>query len=54
MDISPLPHKTPFVVETQIEPTPIELDADEASSSADIDIIEDSPIEPPRPIGLQE
>ena len=54
MDISPLPHKTPFVVETQVEPTPMETFTEEFSSSVDFDNMEDYPMEPSRPIGLTE
>lgn len=35
MEVSPLPHKAPFVVETQIEPTPLETIIADASPAMD-------------------
>ena len=49
MEISPLPHKAPFVVEPQIEPSPEEAVIDEGPT--DVDIMQDSPSEPiPQPV----
>ena len=35
MDISPLPHKHPYVDETQIEPTPLEIPAEDMTRVAE-------------------
>ncbi|KAL9124858.1 MAG: hypothetical protein Q9217_005863 [Psora testacea] len=46
MEISPLPHKPPFVVEKQIEPTPMETPTEDVTIGPDV--MQDSPCEPPR------
>ena len=46
MEISPLPHKAPFVVETQIEPTPDETIEEDVTPGPDT--MQDTPMEPPR------
>lgn len=40
MEISPLPHKAPFVVESQIEPTPEEVIIED--DLADVDAMQDT------------
>ena len=44
MEISPLPHKAPFVVTTQVEPTP-QLTPMEEDLPASMDMMQDSPLD---------
>ena len=48
MEISPLPHKAPFVVTTRVEPTPLITPLEEVISSVSEDMMQDSPPEPPK------
>lgn len=52
MDISPLPHKAPFVVESQVEFTPVETIAVDAC--LDMDMTQDTPSELMNQAGIQE
>lgn len=48
MEISPLPHKAPFVVTTCVEPTPLITPLEEVISSVSEDMMQDSPPQPPK------
>ncbi|KAM0796611.1 hypothetical protein BDR22DRAFT_518448 [Usnea florida] len=48
MEISPLPHKAPFVVTTRVEPTPLTTPLEEVIPSVSEDMMQDSPPEPPK------
>ena len=52
MEISPLPHKAPFVVESQVEPTSEETIIEDASP--DMDTTQDTPSGPMQQSGIQE
>ena len=51
MEISPLPHKVPFVAEPQLDSTP--MDGIEDDSAYEPDPMQDSPSEPARQCGGQ-
>ncbi|KAF6233035.1 hypothetical protein HO173_008791 [Letharia columbiana] len=48
MEISPLPHKAPFVVSTHVEPTPLTSPMEEVPLSLLEDVMQDSPTEAPK------
>lgn len=52
MDVSPLPHKAAFVVESQIKPTPTETIIEDAS--LDMDMSQDTSVEPGQKSSVHE
>lgn len=53
MEISPLPHKIPFTVTTEVEPTPLVTPMEE-DTPVMMDVIQDSPADVIKQPALQE
>ena len=54
MEISPLPHKAPFIVTTHVEPTPLASPMEEVTSSVSDDVMQDPPTEAPKQPAILE